>query len=173
MYSRRSFPTRDSAKHAVIEFIEAYYIFSRAYNPLTAYMKMMPVLMLAMLLITLKLPLLKAHLRPFCAALASCANRVHSVFSVSKLKFFSSFKTEKERMMAWVDRNACMERRAQGHPGHQSDHGDAPLRQVRAHEGVLPLLLGRIRPPTTSTLTCWISTTSRCSSTTVSAITAA
>lgn len=25
MYYRRSFPTRDSAKHAVVEFIEAYY----------------------------------------------------------------------------------------------------------------------------------------------------
>lgn len=25
MYYRRSFPTRNSAKHAVIEFIEAYY----------------------------------------------------------------------------------------------------------------------------------------------------
>ena len=32
---------------------------------------------------------------------------VHIAFSVSKLKFFWSFETEKERMMAWVDRNAC------------------------------------------------------------------
>lgn len=34
----------------------------------------------------------------------------HIAFSVSKLLNNSSFETEKERMMAWVDRNAYMER---------------------------------------------------------------
>ena len=32
MYYRRSFPTRDSAKHAVIEFIEAYYNRRRSHS---------------------------------------------------------------------------------------------------------------------------------------------
>ena len=35
---------------------------------------------------------------------------VYIVFSVSKLKKYSSFETERERMMAWVDRTTYMER---------------------------------------------------------------
>ena len=34
----------------------------------------------------------------------------HIAFSVSKLINYSSFETEKERMMAWVDCNAYTER---------------------------------------------------------------
>lgn len=36
---------------------------------------------------------------------------------------------------------------ARGHPGHQGDHGDAPLRQVRAHEGVLVLCCSEVAMP--------------------------
>ncbi len=64
----------------------------------------------------------------------------HIAFSVSKLKK-SSFETEKKRMMARADRR-CVHGAAlgtRGHPGHRGDHGDAPLRQVRTHKGVLCL----------------------------------
>ena len=65
----------------------------------------------------------------------------HIAFSVSKLQNNSSFETEKERMMAWVNRDACMERlwALDGTRDIEVIAGDAPLRQVRAHEGALRL----------------------------------
>ena len=53
----------------------------------------------------------RRRLRSLSSLLArTCADRWHIAFSVSKLSNNSSFETEKELMMAWVDRNTYMER---------------------------------------------------------------
>ena len=77
--------------------------------------------------------------------------------------------------MTWVDRNAYMERlwALESTRNIKVITGMRRSGKSELMKAFSALLLRRIRPPTTSTLTCWISTTSRCSSATVSAITAA